>query len=377
MKGKRRAYVVSNVLGVFAFSENGKLVGHVDYPRDPILIAERMRTTIGDVPEVIRIQEKLADYECVFDEDDKTGWLFLKRQLDGILVKLGVDREYYEALVREVSFLLAREELKVAMSREDLVLIQAVEALDDVDEALNMLCERLREWYSLHFPELSKEVRDHEKYASLIRIHGDRESFLGSGEYSRLVEVSMGIGMSGADILILKEYARRISETYAFRAALEGYISDKMESIAPNTMALAGPLVGAKLISLAGGVTKLAMMPSSRIQILGAEKAVFRHIRERGLPPKHGVIFQHPLLKTAPWWQRGRIARSFAAKIAIAARVDAFSKEYVADELKEALNVRVEQIKKIAKPKKMRIIRRLPSKSKRVKKKKRSKGGQI
>ncbi|MFQ5815413.1 MAG: NOP5/NOP56 family protein [Candidatus Hydrothermarchaeaceae archaeon] len=375
MKNKK-AYVASNVLGLFAFDEDGALVGLVDYPRDPGLVAEKMRQRSGEIPEAGRLLEELADYECIFDEgSERRGWLYLKRQLDEILEELKMDRSDYDFLVREVSLLLAKGGLKEAMSREDLLLIQAVEAMDDVDEALNILVERLREWYSLHFPELSMEVADHEKYARLIGDHGGLEGFEESVEYRELAESSAGVELGNADITIMRNYAQRIEETYAFRDVLEDYISEKMEALAPNIMALAGPLVGAKLISLAGGVMKLARMPASRIQVLGAEKAMFRHVRERALPPKHGVIFQHPLLKMAPWWQRGRIARIFAAKIAIGARADAFSKKYVAIELKEKLNARVEEIRGTAKPKKMRIIRRVHQPGKSVKKKKRRKGG--
>ncbi len=227
----------------------------------------------------------------------------------------------------------------------------------------------------MHFPELSIEVGGHEKYARLISVHGARKGFEESEEFEAIARGSLGIELKKSDIGILKDYSQRIRETYAFRTTLESYIKEKMEALAPNITSLAGPMVGAKLISLAGGLDKLARMPASRIQVLGAEKAMFRHVREKGPSPKHGVIFQHPLLKMAPWWQRGRIARSFAGKMAIAARVDAFSKEYVADELKEKLSSRVEEIKIREKPKKTRIIDRVPQLDKRVKRKKRRKGG--
>ncbi len=376
MKDKKKAYVASNVLGLFAFDEDGSLVGHIDFPKDPAAIAGRMKESIDEVPEAGKLTQELTDYECIFDHGrEKTGSLFLSRQLDDILRTLEVDRSDYDSLLRKVSLLWAKGALTEAMSREDLLLIQAVEAIEDLDEALNILTERLREWYSLHFPELSKEVVDHVKYVEKISAYGSRDGFAESDEYGELAGDSIGIELGDADIKALKEYAKRIEETFAFRDVLEGYISEKMEDVAPNIMALAGPLVGAKLISIAGGVMKLARMPASRIQVLGAQKAMIRHLREKALPPKHGVIFQHPLVKMAPWWQRGRIARSFAAKIAIAARVDAFSKEYVADELKKKLNDRVEAIRKTAKPKKMRIIRRVEQPDKRIKRKKKRKRG--
>ncbi len=373
---EKKAYVASNVLGLFAFDVDGELVGRVDYPREPYAISKRMEESLSKLAEAKELKKKLPDYECIFDEGEElTGQMFLSRQLEDILGTLKVDRGHYDSLLREVSLLVAKGALKEAMSREDLLLIQAVEAMDDLDEALNILTERLREWYSLHFPELSRKVQDQGKYAELISAHGTRGGFEAINDFKEIAESSVGVELKDVDIKALKDFATRIEETYKFRDTLEGYIAEKMDDLAPNTTALAGPLVGGKLISLAGGVEKLARMPASRIQVLGAQKAMYRHLKEKGLPPKHGIIFQHPLVKMAPWWQRGRISRSFAAKIAIAARVDAFSKEYVAEELKEKLNARVEDIRKTAKPKKMRIIRRPVEPRQNVKRKKRRKRG--
>ncbi|MEM3586194.1 MAG: hypothetical protein QXO71_02635, partial [Candidatus Jordarchaeaceae archaeon] len=115
--------------------------------------------------------------------------------------------------------------------------------------------------------------------------------------------------------------------------------------VAPNVNGIIGPLLGARLISLAGGINELARLPSSITQILGAEKALFRSKKTGAPPPKHGVIFRHAEINTAPWWQRGKIARVYAGKLAIAARIDAFSGEYVAEELKKDIARRIAQIK--------------------------------
>ncbi|HDJ25954.1 MAG TPA: C/D box methylation guide ribonucleoprotein complex aNOP56 subunit, partial [Candidatus Bathyarchaeota archaeon] len=151
-------------------------------------------------------------------------------------------------------------------------------------------------------------------------------------------------------------------ELYSMRRSLERYIDAVMEEIAPNLKAVAGALLGARLISLAGGLEKLAKMPSSTVQVLGAEKALFRALRTGGKPPKHGVIFQHYYVKGSKRWQRGKIARALAGKISMAARIDAFSGRYIGDQLKAELDRRVEEIKekypspprKAARPKKAR-----------------------
>jgi nucleolar protein 56 len=122
-----------------------------------------------------------------------------------------------------------------------------------------------------------------------------------------------------------------------------------MKEIAPNLSHLIGPILAAKLIALAGGLERLARLPSSTVQMLGAEKAFFRHVTEGQDLPKHGVIFQHPLLHASPFWQRGKIARAMAAKIAIAAKSDAFGDNFIAENLKNALDKRVESIRRIYK----------------------------
>ncbi len=124
-----------------------------------------------------------------------------------------------------------------------------------------------------------------------------------------------------------------------------------MKEVAPNITALVGPLLGARLLSLAGGLDELARLPASTIQVLGAEKALFRALRTGGKPPKHGVIFQYPDIHRSPRWQRGKIARALAAKLAIAAKVDAFTGRYIGDVLVQQLRKRIEEIKKLyAKP---------------------------
>ncbi len=380
---KKQAYVARNILGVFAFDTGGERLAYEAFPRNAEEITRRLRTPIGSTPEGKRLLKQLKGYECILEEaapgagevekGAKSPEGYLRSNLDGVLGELDYPREEYEGILREVAMLMAKVELREALGEEDRLLMQAIEALDDVDEGLNLLSERMREWYSLHFPELDAEVEDHGKYASLIRDYRSREGFEASEEFGELARRSSGGELGERDISVLSDLAVEIIRIQAFRRSLEGYISSKMEEIAQNLSALAGPLVGAKLISIAGGLEELARMPGSRIQVLGAEKALFRHIKEKGTPPKHGVIFQHPLVKTSPWWQRGKIARSFASKIAIAARVDAFSGKYVGDQLKKDLSRRVEAIRRQAEPKKMRIIRRQPQ-GRKGKKRKRGRG---
>jgi len=156
----------------------------------------------------------------------------------------------------------------------------------------------------------------------------------------------MGADIGPQDMGIIQELARGYLDFHSLRSRLEEYIGEAMEEEAPNLKGLIGPLLGARLISLAGSLAKLAQLPASTIQVLGAERALFRSLRTGARPPKHGVIFQHTLIHSSPWWQRGKIARVLAGKIAIAARMDVYSGQYVADDLKESVTKRVEEIRR-------------------------------
>ncbi|MHA1417028.1 MAG: hypothetical protein ACTSRR_12320 [Candidatus Heimdallarchaeaceae archaeon] len=126
---------------------------------------------------------------------------------------------------------------------------------------------------------------------------------------------------------------------------LENWIDEQVNKIAPNLKAIVGSAITARLIALAGGLQEMALLPSSTIQLLGAEKALFRALKTGAKPPKHGVIYQTPELHSCKWWQRGNIARAIAGKLTIAARIDAFQGEYRGDELKMDLDQKIEEIK--------------------------------
>ncbi|RLG81088.1 MAG: C/D box methylation guide ribonucleoprotein complex aNOP56 subunit, partial [Thermoprotei archaeon] len=270
--------------------------------------------------------------------------------------------EFYRKL-HEIMLELTRRKLRREAQKRDLLAVQAIRAIDDIDRTINLYMARLREWYSLHFPELDDLVREHEDYARIVYEIGLR------GEYSveklvdlgfsrekaeRIVEASkksIGAELSDFDMEYIKTLAGIILELYQLRRTLEKYIEAVMKEVAPNITALVGPKLGARLLSLAGGLENLARLPASTIQVLGAEKALFRALRTGGKPPKHGVIFQYPAIHRSPRWQRGKIARALAAKLAIAAKIDYFTGRFLGDKLATELQKRVEEIKKLyAKP---------------------------
>ncbi len=300
-------------LGFFAVAMGNQLVEIRELPEDPRKAAEELAGNAF---------EKWASSLRERGYDIEEGWVDPLR----IAGLLGMKRDDYIRRAREVAIELARLKLKEAIGKDYLV-IQVISALDDLNKSINIMMNRIREWYGLHYPELKEE--EHEKYLKLI-IKGERKE-------------SMGLELSEKDLGALKEIARMGLEMYKERERLESYLKELMNEVAPNVSELAGENLGARLIERAGGLKQLAFMPGSTIQVLGAERALFKHLQKGSPPPKHGVIFQHPMVNKAPAAKRGKLARALAAKLAMAARVDLYSgklkPEFVEDWKKRAKEI--------------------------------------
>jgi nucleolar protein 56 len=260
------------------------------------------------------------------------------------------------SLLREVALLVSRKGIREASERKDQLIVQAMGALDEVEKALNVIASRLREWYGLHYPEATQRMDNALHLAQLVVEGGRREIIRENPNLVQLLPKeavkslasgqSMGAEIGQYDMTMIQALAQQYLDFQRLRNQLEEYLDDSMREAAPNLRGLIGPVVGARLIALAGSIQKLARLPASTTQVLGAERALFRSLKTGAPPPKHGVIFQHTSVHSAPWWQRGKIARILAGKIAIAARVDAYSGEYVAEELKQTIAERIEEVKR-------------------------------
>jgi nucleolar protein 56 len=257
---------------------------------------------------------------------------------------------------RQKSIAAAEAAIREASSRPDLHLVQAIQALDDTDKYLNITATRATEWYGLHFPELTQMVQDNVALCKIISEVGSRESFTpenlgGRGFTEKKVDAiieardrSKGGTISDGDLGRVKSLASLAIQLNSLRDTLNGYVEAQMKKVSPNVADVAGATIGARLMAKAGGLDRLAILPASTIQILGAEKALFRSLRTGARPPKHGILFQHQAVHAAPKWQRGKIARTLANKIAIAARVDFYrGSEDVS--IKEGLDRRLESIR--------------------------------
>ena len=260
-----------------------------------------------------------------------------------------------EAL-RQKSIAEAEAAIREASSRPDLHLVQAIQALDDTDKYLNITATRASEWYGLHFPELIQMVQDNVALCKMIAEIGGREGFTseslqGRGFTEKKVaavleakERSKGGDISEGDLSRVKSLASLAVQLSSLRGGLNDYVESQMKKVAPNVADVAGATIGARLMAKAGGLDRLAILPASTIQILGAEKALFRSLRTGARPPKHGILFQHQAVHMAPKWQRGKIARTLANKIAIAARVDYYRGTEDLS-IKAGLDKRLESIK--------------------------------
>ncbi len=398
-----KAYLVENIFGVFACDEEGKVIdkelfkGEISEIADKLFKLEEgklidevkalcMRLKEKGIEKVVVENEELGraiskelGLDVSFELPSKGGKALRARVIElGKELNLIKEPEEYIRRVQEVSVIITRLKVKAAAEKRDLFVAQAVTAIDELDRTLNLFASRIREWYSLHFPELNDLVKEHKDYIKLVAELGLRSNFTKENlekcgipprkaeQIAEAASKSMGAEIAEFDMEPIKMLALAALQLFEMRSRFRSYVDEAMKEVAPNIRELVGPLLGARLIALAGGLRRLAMLPASTIQVLGAEKALFRALRTGGKPPKHGVIFQFPAIHRAPRWQRGKIARALAGKLAIAARVDAFTGEFIARELKEQLMKRIDEIKKLyAKPPRRRPARARPPRRRR------------
>ncbi|PIA61652.1 hypothetical protein AQUCO_00300882v1 [Aquilegia coerulea] len=233
-----------------------------------------------------------------------------------------------------LSHSLSRYKLKFSPDKVDTMIIQAIGLLDDLDKELNTYAMRVREWYGWHFPELAKIVQDNIVYAKAVKLMGDRVNAVDldfseilpeeiEAELKEAAVISMGTEVSDLDLLNIKELCDQVLSLSEYRAQLYDYLKNRMNTIAPNLTALVGELVGARLIAHGGSLLNLAKQPGSTVQILGAEKALFRALKTKHATPKYGLIYHASLIGQAAPKLKGKISRSLAAKTALAIRYDA------------------------------------------------------
>lgn len=372
-------YLTLTVFGVFILNEEGKVTSkHLFYPDAAKASTNLMAVNDETVTDTIesslkelegadiivedamfaRALSKIKNLKVRVEEGNAPRWF--RDSQDDYLTEQGIvaSREEVTTFRREVSILLAKSKVSAASEEKDLLIKNAIDAVDEIDKSINVLIMRLREWYSLHHPSLNRLVEDQELFAKILsactgKANINKDSLESVGTPDTITEQvvkaltgDIGAELQDSDLAVITSLAKSVNGLYQMRNELETYISSMMETVAPNLAALAGPMIGARLISLAGSLKELARKPSSTIQVFGAEKALFRSLKTGADPPKHGIIYRVPEVNTAPFWQRGKIARSLAGKLSIAARIDAYSDRDTGSSLREQFISRVEEIRR-------------------------------
>ncbi|XP_072983920.1 probable nucleolar protein 5-2 [Typha latifolia] len=277
------------------------------------------------------IKEKLK-IDCLHNDATVELMRGLRSQLTELIAGLAV--QDLAPMSLGLSHSLSRYKLKFSPDKVDTMIIQAIGLLDDLDKELNTYAMRVREWYGWHFPELAKIIQDNIQYAKTVKLMGNRVNAVNldfseilaeeaEAELKEAALISMGTEVSDLDLANIRELCDQVIALSEYRAQLYDYLRNRMNTIAPNLTALVGELVGARLIAHGGSLLNLAKQPGSTIQILGAEKALFRALKTKHATPKYGLIFHASLIGQAAPKYKGKISRSLAAKAALAIRYDA------------------------------------------------------
>ncbi|MFW6142222.1 MAG: NOP5/NOP56 family protein [Candidatus Saliniplasma sp.] len=337
MSSKDGKLLYTTWFGVFII-EGGEVCDKILFDKDPDIIAEkRFKINKGDI---LDEEEKLAG---------KYGFIKVtENRLSGIgeIVSTDVsfikpeDYSYSSEILQESLTKLGSLELRESVDQGE-HLAKAVKTIQDLNDTINQLMERLRDWYSIYYPELQETVDDDE-FLKLIKDHGSRETIQ---EKTGMVEESVGGSISKTEEEMYRRFAGIISDKRKFREELWSYVEELMRERAPTLTELTGVKLGAELVAQAGSLENMAKMPSSTIQVLGAEKALFSHLSKGTKPPKHGLILQHPYVHKTDPELRGKVSRVFANKIAIAARIDYFGNRNKGTELRDELEKKIKDIR--------------------------------
>ena len=274
------------------------------------------------------------DLKLISDSTTTDMYRTIRQNLDSLIP--GLSEKDISTMSLGLSHSLSRHKLKFSTDKVDTMIVQAISLLDDLDKELNMYAMRVREWYGWHFPEMARIVNDNLAYARIILAMGMRSNAANAdlaeilpeeieGAVKHAAEISMGTEVTTEDLEIIQTLAEQVVSFSEYRAQLSSYLSARMQAIAPNLTALVGDLVGARLIAHSGSLMNLAKSPASTVQILGAEKALFRALKTKHDTPKYGLIFHSSLVGQATGKNKGKLARMLANKATCGIRVDSLA----------------------------------------------------
>jgi nucleolar protein 56 len=375
-----KSYIADTLIGIFAFDGSGNILNFIDFNDDYNRIIEFYnavdRNIIQEIYEDFLLDLKNSGFnEFIFDNtklklltSEKLGYKSIleskslelrtfRLNLEEQLKKVGIKKSSEEILAqyKEIGDKLTRRKVSEASGHSDNVIIQIITVLDVIKKSISLFSSHLREWYGLHFPELTdKIVEDNITLANLIANVGSRDNFtfvniktkvdFKENNIKLLEKYALESMGADFDLSMVQSFADQIISLDNYRLKLENYLGEMLDRFSPNLNSLIGSLIGAKLIAKAGSLQKLAYMPASRIQLLGAEKALYRFLKTGEKRPKHGLIFQWNQIRSAKPWIRGKIARVVAGKIGVAAKIDYFNGEFLGDQLLQGIEDKIKEI---------------------------------
>ncbi|CAH2105149.1 unnamed protein product [Euphydryas editha] len=286
---------------------------------------------VGDAKLGSAIKEKF-DLQCVSNSNVQELLRCIRSQMDSLLT--GLPKKEMTAMALGLAHSLSRYKLKFSPDKIDTMIVQAQCLLDDLDKELNNYVMRCREWYGWHFPELGKIITDNTLFVKIVKLMGTRDNAAKTDlsdilpedleeKVKEAAEISMGTEISDDDIMNIQHLCEEIISITDYRTHLTDYLKARMMAMAPNLTVLIGEHIGARLIAHSGSLMNLAKHPASTIQILGAEKALFRALKTKKDTPKYGLIYHAQLVGQSSTKNKGKMSRMLAAKAALATRVDA------------------------------------------------------
>lgn len=311
-------YLFTNLLGSFVFDEQFNLVDSIKF---------NSFDDYNDSNKIQKTEQKLAaKHKPKFTTQqllEKPNFKILQQILLYFKDKTNF-LHFYSQNMAMTAYLI-----KQAVNEDDFI-IQAINNIEEIDKVANTLAKRLREWYGLYNPEFSRSIESHEMFVELI-LSKTKQELLKEIKHD---ENLLGADLKKQDIEPMLNLATSIHELYLLKQKHTDYLENLMDIYCKNVKAIAGALIGAKLLEHAKSLKHLASLPASTIQILGAEKALFRHIKTNSRPPKYGVLISHPFVSRAKQKERGKIARAIANKLALAAKIDYYKGEFIGDKLR-------------------------------------------
>ncbi|GAM89777.1 hypothetical protein ANO11243_078160 [Dothideomycetidae sp. 11243] len=314
---------------------DGKVTPMLSSLLDNIKDEKKASLAVAD-PKLATAISKLPQLQIVPVYDSTTHDIYraIRQHLPSLLSD--ITPEDMSTMSLGLSHSLSRHKLKFSPDKVDTMIIQAIALLDDLDKELNTYAMRVKEWYGWHFPEMAKIINDNVAFARVILSMGIRSNAATTdlsdilpeeieGAVKAAAEISMGTEITDEDLTNIQALAEQVVGFTEYRSQLSSYLTSRMQAIAPNLTVLVGELVGARLIAHSGSLMNLAKSPASTIQILGAEKALFRALKTKHDTPKYGLIYHASLIGQATGKNKGKIARVLATKAALGLRVDALS----------------------------------------------------